>query len=115
MAKRRYRENEGNGNRRGVSGIDAVRFLAGDQSAGEPFRVVVSNDTANLVEQRVKSVTCCARKSDGLSSEVDDPEQTLNSESGDDSQDGEVMWRRQRMLPAVEGPGLVKCFDDSPL
>ena len=51
--------------------------------------VVVSNDTADLVEQRVKRVNSLRKEVDGLSSKVDDLSKTLNSESDDDSQDGE--------------------------
>ena len=76
--------------------------------------VVVSNDTADLVEQRVKRVNSLRKEVDGLSSKVDDLSKTLNSESGDDSQDGEDAGVGT-MLPAVEGPGLVVTLDDSPL
>ena len=76
--------------------------------------VVVSNDTADLVEQRVKRVNSLRKEVDGLSSKVDDLSKTLNSESDDDSQDGEDAGVGT-MLPAVEGPGLVVTLDDSPL
>ncbi|ETY70484.1 DUF881 domain-containing protein [Bifidobacterium moukalabense] len=76
--------------------------------------VVVSNDTAELVEQRVKKVNSLRKEVDGLSSKVDDLSKTLNSTDGDDAQDGESAGAGT-MLPAVEGPGLVVTLNDSPL
>lgn len=74
--------------------------------------VVVTNDTAELVEQRVKKVNSLQTEVDALSSRVNDLKQ--NPE-----QPGRRRPARQRkrrhgtMLPAVEGPGLVVTLDDS--
>ncbi len=75
--------------------------------------VVVTNDTAELVEQRVKKVESLSKEVDSLSSRVNDLSKTLNSQD-DDSQDSENAGNGT-MLPAVEGPGLVVTLDDSPL
>ena len=71
--------------------------------------VVVTNDTAELVEQRVKKVNSLQAEVDALSSRVNDLSKTLSSQGDTDPQDSGTM------LPAVEGPGLVVTLDDSPL
>lgn len=76
--------------------------------------VVVSNDTAELVEQRVKKVNSLRSEIDALSTRVNDLSKTLDSQNADGSQDGESAGNGT-MLPAVEGPGLVVTLDDSPL
>ena len=76
--------------------------------------VVVTNDTAELVEQRVKKVNSLQTEVDALSSRVNDLSKTLSSQDGTDPQDSESAGTGT-MLPAVEGPGLVVTLDDSPL
>ena len=76
--------------------------------------VVVSNDTAELVEQRVKKVNSLRSEIDALSTRVNDLSKTLDSQNADGSQDSESAGNGT-MLPAVEGPGLVVTLDDSPL
>lgn len=76
--------------------------------------VVVTNDTAELVEQRVKKVNSLQTEVDALSSRVNDLSKTLSSQGGTDPQDSESAGTGT-MLPAVEGPGLVVTLDDSPL
>lgn len=76
--------------------------------------VVVSNDTAELVEQRVKKVNSLRSEVDALSSRVNDLSKTLDSQNADGSQDSENAGNGT-MLPEVEGPGLVVTLDDSPL
>ena len=76
--------------------------------------VVVSNDTAELVEQRVKKVNSLRSEIDALSTRVNDLSKTLDSQNVDGSQDSESAGNGT-MLPAVEGPGLVVTLDDSPL
>ena len=76
--------------------------------------VVVTNDTAELVEQRVKKVNSLQTEVDALSSRVNDLSKTLSSQDGTDPQDSESAGNGT-MLPAVEGPGLVVTLDDSPL
>ena len=76
--------------------------------------VVVSNDTAELVEQRVKKVNSLRSEIDALSTRVNDLCKTLDSQDADGSQDSESAGNGT-MLPAVEGPGLVVTLDDSPL
>ncbi len=75
--------------------------------------VVVTNDTAELVEQRVEKVKSLQEEVNSLSSRVDDLSKTLSTQSGD-SQDSENAGNGT-MLPTVEGPGLVVTLDDSPL
>ena len=74
--------------------------------------VVVTNDTAELVEQRVKKVNSLQTEVDALSSRVNDLSKTLSSQDGTDPQDSESAGTGT-MLPAVEGPGLVVTLDDS--
>lgn len=74
--------------------------------------VVVSNDTAELVEQRVKKVNSLRSEIDALSTRVNDLSKTLDSQNADGSQDSESAGNGT-MLPAVEGPGLVVTLDDS--
>ena len=76
--------------------------------------VVVSNDTADLVEQRVKKVNSLQSEVDSLSSRVNDLSKTLDSQNANGSQDSENAGNGT-MLPTVEGPGLVVTLDDSPL
>ena len=76
--------------------------------------VVVSNDTAELVEQRVKKVNSLRSEVDALSSRVNDLSKTLDTQNSDGSQDSENAGNGT-MLPEVEGPGLVVTLDDSPL
>ena len=73
--------------------------------------VVVTNDTAELVEQRVKKVNSLQTEVDALSSRVNDLSKTLNSQDDADQQDSESAGNGT-MLPAVEGPGLVVTLDD---
>lgn len=49
--------------------------------------VVVTNDTAELVEQRVKKVNSLQTEVDALSSRVNDLSKTLNSQDDADQQD----------------------------
>ena len=58
--------------------------------------VVVTNDTAELVEQRVKKVNSLQTEVDALSSRVNDLSKTLSSQDGTDPQDSEsagLRWK----------------------
>ena len=66
--------------------------------------VVVSNDTAELVEQRVKKVNSLRSEIDALSTRVNDLSKTLDSQNADGSQDSESAGNGT-MLPRRGRPG----------
>lgn len=72
----------------------------------------VSNDTAELIEQKVKEVNALQTEVDELSQQIDQlSKDTTQNTAPSTSEDA----GSSTILPAVEGEGLVVTLDDSPL
>lgn len=76
--------------------------------------VVVSSDTADLVEQRVRQVDQLQKDITKLSSQIETLKDFAGTDSSDGSKDSESAGSGT-MLAAVHGPGVTVTLNDSPL
>ncbi|OZG66653.1 hypothetical protein BHAP_0062 [Bifidobacterium hapali] len=76
--------------------------------------VVVSSDTADLVEQRVRQVDQLQKDITKLSSQIETLKDFAGTDSSDVSKDSESAGSGT-MLAAVHGPGVTVTLNDSPL
>lgn len=76
--------------------------------------VVVSSDTADLVEQRVRQVDQLQKDITKLSSQIETLKDFAGTDSSDSSKDSESAGS-DTMLAAVHGPGVTVTLNDSPL
>ena len=76
--------------------------------------VVVSSDTADLVEQRVRQVDQLQKDITKLSSQIETLKDFAGTDSSDSSKDSESAGSGT-MLSAVHGPGVTVTLNDSPL